>query len=76
MKYAIGFILGALLIGVYCSLTTRINNKELELFYATSCVALPGQVAIMKWVGHEPQCKRVEVMKEKDPDITNWKKFM
>ena len=72
MKYIVAIVLAVLL---YSYFDNR-NTDKLYTFYYSSCVAIPGQVSLMKWKDGNPQCTRTEELKQKTDNLHNWKQFM
>lgn len=62
-----------ILIGILGNVLAKNDEQSrLEAFYKDSCIALPNQTSIMKWVDGKPQCSRIEYIRGSN-NLKDWK---
>ena len=74
MRYFIITLIVLIFTIAYMDGEEREQVKQLEEFYKASCVALPGQVSIMKWLDNKPVCERKEAISaNKGNNLLSWR---
>jgi hypothetical protein len=74
MRYFIGAMSIIIATTLWIMWEEQKASERLMDFYYSSCVALPGQVSIMKWNNGKPMCERKEeIVKPKGNNLLSWR---